>query len=77
MAEIKLARLPDRTPVRVTISVSPELNSALADYAAFYAAAYGRDEPVAELVPAILASFLDSDRAFQAARRQARDGRGN
>lgn len=71
MAEIRLRRLPDRTPVRLTVSVSPELNDRLARYAAFYADSYGREEPVAELVPAILASFLDSDRAFQAVRRRS------
>jgi hypothetical protein len=32
MAELKLAKLPDRTPVKLTISVSPELNRALVDY---------------------------------------------
>jgi hypothetical protein len=41
-------------------------------YAAFYADSYGHEEPVAELVPAILASFLDGDRAFQAALRRRR-----
>lgn len=66
---IKLARLPDRTPVKLTILVSPELNRALADYAEAYAAAYGEAEPVAELVPAILSAFLRSDRAFVRARK--------
>lgn len=69
MADIKLARLKDRTPVRLTISLTPELRQMLADYALFYAAAYGAEEPLSELVPAILSSFLESDRAFQAARR--------
>jgi hypothetical protein len=67
-ARIKLQRLPDRTPVRMTILVPPELNRALADYAEAYAAAYGKAEPVAELVPAILAAFLHSDRGFTRAR---------
>lgn len=69
---IKLQRLPDRAPVKLAVSLPPELSSALADYAVFYAAAYGREEPVAELVPAILVSFLESDRAFQTARRLRR-----
>ena len=34
---LKLAKLPDRVPVKITISVAPELNQALADYAALYA----------------------------------------
>lgn len=66
---IKLGRLPDRTPVKITILVSPELNRDLADYAEAYAVAYGEAESVADLVPAILAAFLKSDRAFTRRRR--------
>jgi len=36
----------------------------LQQYAELYAAAYGREEPIAELVPAMLAAFLESDRTF-------------
>jgi len=69
MPPIKLNRLPDRTPIKITILVSPELDRALRDYSEAYAAAYGEAEPVAELVPAILAAFLQSDRAFIRMRR--------
>lgn len=65
---IKLPRLPDRTPVKMTIGVSPDLAAALTDYAAMYERTYGRTEPISELVPAMLAAFLESDREF--ARRQ-------
>lgn len=65
---LKLARLPDRTPVKLTILVPPELNEALGEYAALYEQAYGSAEPVAELIPAMLQSFLDSDRDFVRAR---------
>ncbi|MFA5969143.1 MAG: DUF2274 domain-containing protein [Sphingomonas sp.] len=68
MVDLKLARIPDRTPVKLTITVLPELHQALQDYARIYAEAYGREEPVSELVPAILSAFLDSDRAFVKAR---------
>lgn len=64
MADLKLPRLPDRTPVKLTISVSPDLHHALTEYAALYTQTYGRDEPIAELIPAILNAFLESDRAF-------------
>lgn len=64
MADLKLSQLPDRTPIKLSISVLPDLHQALADYAALYAQTYGRDEPVAELIPAMLAAFLESDRAF-------------
>jgi hypothetical protein len=69
MAAIKLSRLPDRTPIKITILVSPELNYALADYAAAYEAAYDQSEPVAELIPAMLAAYLESDREFARARK--------
>ena len=45
MPELKLARLPDRTPVKLAITVSPELNEALRDYALLYATTYGVEEP--------------------------------
>lgn len=68
MVDLKLSRIPDRTPVKLTITVLPDLHQALQDYARIYAETYGRDEPVSELVPAILSAFLDSDRAFAKAR---------
>lgn len=68
MAELKLGKLPDRTPVKLTISVMPDLHEALTDYAALYARTYGRDEPITELVPAMLSAFLEGDRAFSRAR---------
>jgi hypothetical protein len=70
---VKLARLPDRTPVKLTIAVSPELNKALAEYADLYREAYGQAEPGPELIPAMLASFLQSDKAF-ARRRRGEEG---
>lgn len=69
MNDLRLARLPDRTPVRIMINISPDLNSALADYAALYEQTYGRAEPVQELIPAMLASFLDADRFFSRRRK--------
>lgn len=64
MADLKLAQLPDRTPVKLAILVTPDLNQALASYAALYAETYGREESVAELIPAMITAFLESDRAF-------------
>jgi hypothetical protein len=64
VAELKLPQLPDRTPVKISVCVMPELHQALTDYAGLYAKTYGRDEPIAELIPAILAAFLETDKAF-------------
>jgi hypothetical protein len=66
---LRLAKLPDRTPVKITMTVSPELHRMLQDYAAFYAKAYGADESVAELCPYMLQAFMEADRGFQKARK--------
>jgi hypothetical protein len=64
MPDLKLARLRDRTPVRITFSATPDLAADLAAYARLYRETYGQEEPLAELIPAMLAAFLESDRAF-------------
>lgn len=68
MVDLKLAQLPDRNPVKLSISVMPDLHQSLVEYAALYAQTYGREEPVSELIPAMLAAFLESDRAFARSR---------
>ena len=68
MTDLKLAKLPDRTPIKLTVAVLPELHAKLEGYAQLYAEAYGASEPIAELIPAMLNAFLDSDRAFTRAR---------
>jgi len=42
-------------------------------YAALYAEAYSREESVAELIPAMLTAFLESDRAFAKACKTAEE----
>ena len=74
MTKLKLAKLPDRTPVKLTVTISPELNRKLARYAEMYNQAYGNSEPepVAELVPYMLESFLDADKDFVRAEKKSR-----
>ena len=64
MVDLKLAKLPDRTPVKLSITITPDLQNALREYAALYTQAYGTEEPIVELIPAMLAAFLESDRNF-------------
>ncbi len=64
MADLKLGKLPDRTPVKLSVTITPDLQAALQTYASIYAETYGVEEPIAELVPAMLASFLEGDRSF-------------
>ena len=71
MADLKLPKLPERTPVKITIAVLPDLKRTLDEYAAVYAASYGQDESVADLIPAILETFLAGDRAFAKAKKRA------
>jgi type IV secretion system protein VirB10 len=68
---MKLAKLPDRTPVRITIALTPELNARLAAYTAHYRATYGTAEPVAALIPAMLEAFLAADKGFAKASKAA------
>jgi len=75
MADISLKRLPERTPVKLTLSLMPDLHTRIGEYAAIYREQYGREEPVAELIPAMLEAFLEYDRAFQRRRRE-RSGAG-
>jgi len=70
MAELKLAKLPDRTAVKITVTISPDLNKALHAYAELYRERYGEAEPVAELIPYMLGAFLESDRGFAKVRRE-------
>jgi len=62
--ELKLAKLPDRTPVKLTVTVGAELHQALKDYADLYQSAYGTAEQVVDLIPFMLEAFLQSDKSF-------------
>ena len=68
---LKLAKLPDRTPVKIAITVTPDLARALGDYAALYNRAYADKAEVVDLIPAMLETFLASDRGFAKARKAA------
>ena len=66
---LKLQPLPDRVPVKLTVTLSPDLKKALDDYARLYAQTYGAEEPVAELVPFMIDGFLKGDSTFKKARK--------
>lgn len=61
---LRLAKLPERTAVKMTIALTPDLGARLSAYAKLYSEAYGQEEPVAELIPYMLAKFIDDDRSF-------------
>ena len=68
MSAIRLPRLPERTPIKVTISIMPEVHQLLSEYGVFYAEIYGKEEALADLVPAMVTSFIEADKAFAKAR---------
>ena len=66
---LRLEQLPDRTPVRMYLSVDPDLASALTDYATLYQQTYRQEEKPETLIPAMLEMFLGSDPGFKRARK--------
>ena len=71
MPDLKLAKLPDRTPVKITFKASPDLAQMLNDYCAVYRAIYEQpDETIEELIPFMLAAFIEADPQFKKARKQ-------
>ena len=72
--KMKLAKLPERTPVKLPVTLRPELAARLREYADFYAETYGVREEPADLVPFMLDAFLDGDADFRRASRAGAKG---
>jgi len=66
---LKIGPLPDRTPIKVTIAIEPEIKADLELYATLYEENYGEKAPVTALIPSMLQAFLAGDRAFKKARK--------
>jgi hypothetical protein len=64
MAKLRLGSLPDDRPVRITITMSAELQGRLLAYADAWAAETGRTIELPKIIPAIVEQFIRSDRAF-------------
>jgi len=67
--KLRIGKLPDLTPVKMTIQVDPELHQLLEDYARIYNESYEGSVGPAALVPSMLAGFLGSDSGFKKARK--------
>lgn len=66
---LRISKLPDLTPVKMTISVDPETHQMLEDYAQIYSESYGEKVKPAALVPSMIAGFLATDNGFKRARK--------
>lgn len=68
MSNLKLSQLVDRTPIKLTLSVMPDLHTGLTEYARLYQQTYGKEERIEDLIPAMLTNFLEGDRVFTRSR---------
>jgi len=73
MAKLRLGRIADEKPVKLTLELSGPLFRDLVDYACVHARETGLSEPlpIERLAPPIIERFIASDRAFGRLRRNA------
>ena len=69
MPTLRIGRLPDLTPVKLTVTLEPEVHRMLEDYARIYSDSYGQAGKPSELVPSMIAGFLATDNGFKRARK--------
>lgn len=67
---LRLSKIPDRTPAKLTILLDPDVLAALNDYAEIYEATYGAPAQIEQLAPVMIETFLSSDAAFKRARKE-------
>jgi hypothetical protein len=72
MTKLRLPPLPKSQTVKVTVSLSAELNAALEQYAELHSQVSGERNDLTRLIPYMLEAFIESDRAFRASRRAER-----
>ena len=66
---LRIGKLPDLTPVKITVSLDREVHHLLEDYARIYGESYGEAVKPTELVPSMIAGFFASDNGFKRARK--------
>lgn len=67
---LRIAKLPDLTPVKMTVSLDREVHEMLEDYAHIYGENYGEAVKPVDLVPSMIAGFLATDNGFKRARKE-------
>ena len=66
---LRIRKLPDLTPVKLTVSLDPEVHQMLEDYARIYGDRYEETVKLSELIPAMISGFLATDNGFKRARK--------
>ena len=68
--KLKLSEIPDDKPVKLTIELPASVHRDLVAYSEALGRETGKSVEVAKLIPAMLARFMSTDRAFLRARRE-------
>lgn len=66
---LKITKLRDTTPVKLTVAIEPDLQADLQTYARVYEQSYGDKASVADLIPSMLETFMAGDVGFKRARK--------
>jgi len=66
---LRIGKLPDLTPVKLTVSLEPEVHQMLEDYAQIYSDSYGEKVKPAALIQSMITGFLATDSGFKRARK--------
>lgn len=72
-ATLRLGPIPKVTPIKITIVVTAEFKTKLERYAELHARAWGEPIDAAGLIPHMLRSFVDGDKAFRRALKRKPD----
>ena len=70
MEKLKLSAIPDDKPVKLTIEFPASVHRDLVAYSEVLARETAQSVEVVKLIPAMLARFMSTDRAFLKARRE-------
>lgn len=73
MSKLKLGRIPDDKPVKLTVELPAQVNRDLTAYAEVLGRETGQTIEPAKLVAPMLARFMSTDRAFVSLRREKRE----
>jgi hypothetical protein len=68
--KLKLSVIPDDKPVKLTIELPAAIHRDLVAYSEVLGRETGKSVEVVKLIPAMLARFMSTDRAFFKARRE-------
>ena len=73
MKKLKLSAIPDDKPVKLTIEFPAGVHRDLVAYSEALGQETGKSVQVVKLIPAMLARFMSTDRAFLRARRERQE----